>query len=484
MKKLFILLVICCLNTQCQGIKYQDIGAYDKNGLAIAKLRGKKGDYILIDEKKRTRSSKYTAIYNEHRGCYVAINNWNKHVLLNHLGQEISSMGFDEIIPFVEVIRGKHLALVKSNDKWGMINTAGDIVIPVKYDQILDFQNKEAIVLLDGKQGIINTDGNIIIPLKYESIRHLQDQVYLWNDGYQSGLITNGRSINLPHNTIIKGVGSRYAIAYVGGTIERPNGFLSDPIYKNGTWRLIDIYTGMVNESISALEPPCVVSENMVAVRTMDMGGYYKYINLSGFPNINGAYNIAKEFNEGLAAVSYNAGYGYINKQGRMIIPPKYDDANKFSEGFAAVKMGDKWGYIDNYGNPITSCKYDYAGAFHNGFAKVNIGCSISYYSNNHINIKGGKWGYINTKGEEILPIEYDQISDFENGRAIIRNTKIAWLINSQMRRLKEWKFSIGEVGEVESGIRGGNISIEHGSYIRQGSFFYDLNGKLIGYNF
>lgn len=66
--------------------------------------------------------------------------------------------------------------------------------------------------------------------------------------------------------------------------------------------------------------------------------------------------DVAKEFEEGLAAVEINGKVGFIDKNNRFVIAPKFEPMKNlkgFSQGLAAVKVGDKYGYIDKTGKFI-----------------------------------------------------------------------------------------------------------------------------------
>ncbi len=63
-------------------------------------------------------------------------------------------------------------AKVKMNDKWGMIDKTGKVVIPIEYE----FLNPEGNVIImqkekGGKMGFINKEGKEVLPLKYDVIK-------------------------------------------------------------------------------------------------------------------------------------------------------------------------------------------------------------------------------------------------------------------------------------------------------------------------
>jgi hypothetical protein len=62
------------------------------------------------------------------------------------------------------------IAVVERNDKFGVINKNGEIVIPLIYDFISDFRNNLAAAFIEDKGCFINTKGTQISPLIYDDI--------------------------------------------------------------------------------------------------------------------------------------------------------------------------------------------------------------------------------------------------------------------------------------------------------------------------
>ena len=54
--------------------------------------------------------------------------------------------------------------MVKQNDKWGYVNTKGEIAIPCVYDDANYFFEGLAKVKQNGKWMIIDSNGQVIIP--------------------------------------------------------------------------------------------------------------------------------------------------------------------------------------------------------------------------------------------------------------------------------------------------------------------------------
>ena len=60
---------------------------------------------------------------------------------------------------------------------WGLINTAGEVVVPAKYEWVGDFHNGIARVqeLKPYRWGVINTAGELVVPCKYKCVWDFHD---------------------------------------------------------------------------------------------------------------------------------------------------------------------------------------------------------------------------------------------------------------------------------------------------------------------
>jgi serine/threonine-protein kinase len=58
------------------------------------------------------------------------------------------------------------LARVKIGDRYGFLNTKGELAIPCVYDSATSFEDGLAEVATGTKYGCIDTDGQIVIPLQ------------------------------------------------------------------------------------------------------------------------------------------------------------------------------------------------------------------------------------------------------------------------------------------------------------------------------
>ena len=86
----------------------------------------------------------------------IAISDGSKNYILNQSTGNVLPIEFENIPRFQE-----DLAKVFNNGKWGYIDTCGNIVIPIQYDEASNFSNGTARVKLNEKHYLINKKGEL-----------------------------------------------------------------------------------------------------------------------------------------------------------------------------------------------------------------------------------------------------------------------------------------------------------------------------------
>lgn len=94
--------------------------------------------------------------------------------LMNINGQEITKPLFDKLNirkVFGITVRGHSLIAVSRDDKWGVINRYGEVIVDLLYDD-LTICGLGFIVQKEGKFGAVSFNGKILIPVKYSKITY------------------------------------------------------------------------------------------------------------------------------------------------------------------------------------------------------------------------------------------------------------------------------------------------------------------------
>lgn len=134
-----------------------------------------------------------------------------------------------------------------------------------------------------------------------------------------------------------------------------------------------------------------------------------------------------------------NGKFGFRDLSGKEIISPKYYGAKDFSEGMAAVSImesaTEKWGYINEIGKEMTAFIYGYALPFSEGLAAARpLGKTWDAF-----------YGFIDKTGKLVIPHEYPFIFDmnmsdgwtFKNGKAKVYKDKRFFFIDKTGKEVK-----------------------------------------------
>jgi len=279
----------------------------------------------------------------------------------------------------------------------------------------------------DSSCGYMNRNGDVIIEPQYE-----------WAFPFHDGL---ARVLRV-HKTENKDV-ARITFDYInmkGEVIIETNsrevhnfseGYLAMP--RDGKWGYIDKSGEYVIEPVyvGARE----FSEGLAAVtvaikpKTPEGRDYkWKYINKKGTTIFETDFRRCGDFSNGLAAVQEDvekgARYGYIDKFGTIVIEPQFYNTGRFSEGLAPVRILSNskihasyprdWGYIDKSGAVVIPPQFEYGRVFSEGLAGVTVQIKRA-------KIPINKCGFIDKTGKFIIPAQFSNVWDFQGGLAQIQ---------------------------------------------------------------
>lgn len=276
----------------------------------------------------------------------------------------------------------------------GLIDTAGNEVVPLKYHYMSGISDNYIRVGMDtdsnmdtgtpyfgwglDKWGFINTQNQTVIPITYDKAEDFSEGLALVGKQYQ---YTQKGILGFPDSTEIG-----YKIGFVN-----QSGKVIVPL----------VYDDAKNFS----EGLCVVTKDRK----------------SGFVDKNGktviplVYDNAESFSEGLAAVSKNGKSGFIDTKGKVVSPLRYDSVGNFKDGLVMIEQNEKEGVINKQGKVIVQPTYDYVGDFSEGLAPV--------YQVVDKNKGKCKYGFINQSGKVVIPLSFTNVSSFSDGLAIVKTT-------------------------------------------------------------
>lgn len=208
-----------------------------------------------------------------------------------------------------------------NNGKFGYIDREGKVVIPFIYDYAAPFSEGLAYVCQGDQYGFIDKTGKVIVPLDNAC-------------DYDHGCAGEG-------------------------------GLLIEQHFSGGFARIrksvpeADMQYGLVDKTGSIVVPPqyAWLDWDADALAIAYAGDYPYEYSSAGLAVLSGGeavlidrYDDVREFSAGFAAVARRQDdaleWGFVDTSGREVVPCAFQDARGFSEGLAAVLVDGKWGYI------------------------------------------------------------------------------------------------------------------------------------------
>ncbi len=220
---------------------------------------------------------------------------------------------------------------VRKNNKWGIINTTGKWLIPIKFDGIERIINGRVAVKINDKWGFADTIGNIIIPANYQKV----EDFYEMRSGF-TGLAV---------------------------------------VQQNNKWGIIDkqnkVITPIIYDHLSTIHNTGIFTLVM-------QNGLYGFLGTQGkevFPCIEKElfFPMTK-----LTPIQQSGKWGYTNSNKDIVIPCIYDEVSDYNTSGTRVKCKGKWGFVDGFLKTQIDFTFDEAEDFkkigEGIFAKVKKG--------------------------------------------------------------------------------------------------------------
>lgn len=275
------------------------------------------GKYGLVDNSnKKILELNYDGVKNIHNGDFYVVKQGQNDILVNKNGEEVLSQGYSEIVDILA--NPENGLIIKSNDKYGVIKTTGETVVPTEYEELKEAKTGILIAKQNGKYGVIDLTKQELVPFKYNSITYNKKaDIYIAEDeNFNNEILDNTYSVKL-------------------------SGILIE-----------------INEKSGYLE--------------LRQDDEYKYYNFK--------FEEQKEsdvYTSRTLFLSKKDGkYGFVDKDGNAVVDYIYDDATKQNSfGFAGIKKDGVWGSIDSKGKVVQEPTYnlddylqiDFIGRWHYG---------------------------------------------------------------------------------------------------------------------
>jgi hypothetical protein len=207
---------------------------------------------------------------------------------------------FDEVYDYREGYAG-----VVLNKKSNFINIDGELISDKWFDEVISFKNGYAEVILNNKRNLINTDGELISDKWFNAVRSFKD-------GYAMVKLNN-----------------KWNFINTDGELISDKWFDEVYDYENGYAKV------RLNNKMN-------------------------YINTNGLLVSDEWFDTVRYFHDGYAAkVKLNDKWNLIKTDGKLISDTWFDIVHGFKDGYAMVKLNNKWNFINADGELISDTWFD-----------------------------------------------------------------------------------------------------------------------------
>ena len=371
----------------------------------------------------------------------------------------------------------------RDNEKYGVINVKGDIIIEPKYDYISEFAKGFALVYISVKNkyenywGVINTRGNEIIPPLAKHISSIDVLNNGWfactDEEFKTSVYdTSGKvlwdspmgkvnSLDGTNQFFSVGLLDHIGVVDIYGKIIIPLEYHEVLYLDSGLFmvkkriRVIDFRDRYdYYEDFSFETEICGVQDafNNTIVKL----GYQDIEKIPDLPNIYIAKNDSIEQYEVLQDKTSRERqfiykeYILINSSGDILFSAR--KIRYVGNNFFVVRENGKEGLIDLAGNVIVPIKFEYVGNFYNNYFWVSNedSCTGSFAFKYGENVEGEHIRKVNLKGELSannngdtiwIPSEYDWATDFVEQLSIVRKNNQLGVIESSCNKIVDTNF-------------------------------------------
>lgn len=320
-------------------------------------LVAKNGKYGIVKDNKQIIPISYEEIeYNKVNNLFIVQKN-SKQGVLSLNGEEILPVEYDYIMCGTNKITTTKAESIEVYNKEGQKQNS-------KYGNTIETSNENYIITIDenDKFGLINKKGNILIKNKYEYLEYAFDDYFIATESEKVGII------NVEDKTLIE---FKYDIIQ---KVKDKNAFQAIISNQN----IIDMYNNKVVKQLSMNNAVLYTTENYIKLLSdKDM----KYLDNEG--NLINNKEIFTE--NSILSYAKNGKWGFIDKEGNTIVEAKYDMVTEFNDyGFAGIYLDNKWGVVNEKGEIIVepSYKIDWnEPEFIGRYCKLNFGYGFEYYT-------------------------------------------------------------------------------------------------------
>lgn len=423
--------------------KYREI-LIDENGSIIGRTMSK---WILMDQQHNRLDTTF---------CDELVPTSTGFIVKNGKNSGIWNVDFTEVLPasyrYIQQVEGD-LAVVKKDNKYGVIQTDNSVVIPFKFDSILlseRFVRAQEILLGKPSWSLYDVYGIRKSERDYESISPFNGKFFQVKNYGLSGIMDRygKETVSCVYDSILAYNEDQIVVKFHGhyGIIDFNENWLLPPqpfpvelVDENHFMQFehgVHLFKNFNNDLIYFTENPLSIEGKMLKEILPD--GTEKKINFDGItvsrttPAVVDDTRIITSEHEGFRGIIRNGKYGFIDDRGRLRIANRYEGIGDFNNGLAAVKILGKWGFINAEDKIVINPSYE----------------SVSEFRNEVTIVKRGKFGFVDKTGKLVLETRYDSILPLETNKFLIQHNQLLGLADENGTVLIDPRFeTLNDIG-------------------------------------
>lgn len=338
-------------------------------------------------------------------------------------GHEVIVPRFDRVGDFME----QGFALAVQNDLLGVIDLQGNYRVQPEYRSIEVVTDHWAAARTQSdKCQLIDLRNFRVLPAEYDQIRYINDQVMLFKQGEQWGLLDqeakqirfDGAYDDLTRHDdhLIRARRDEFV-----GLLDLQGREVLPIVYEQIGECLNDLFSVIIpkeNEnSPNGFQWSCVDAQGHkkaplgydstkpslnARVFRVIRNGKVGLCDLEGNELLAPTFDNIYDFYNGVAVVCQNGRMGAIDASGHVIVPYVYDQLWNFLHDTTLACRDGQWGVVDQTGREVISCRFVATESrLHDGYAMVGI-TGLAMTDPDHPELTTDFVGYVNESGEEI----------------------------------------------------------------------------------
>ncbi len=321
---------------------------------------------------------------------------------------------------------------VKINQKWGLMDISGQLVVSPQYE-VIGAPEKFGYILMQqaGKIGVLDNNGEVLIRAKYDEVKILGAHfISVTESGIQKIINSKGNTVLSDQNyEQLKVIHPDYltfskngllGCVKADGQLVTPPKYTSIQLHKTNYFK---VQNG-TQYGLLQLNGQAIVPTQCEEIRVLDnglifflKGVLWGAMNQAGMEIIQPKFTSYQLINQALIKLERFGEFHLFNvSENKIVSKQPVQDFLPFSDQYVLTQSGERFGLIDYLGNPILANQYQ----------------EIQSFSDEAFRVRNGwKWGVINNTAQQILAYEYDFIAPIRKGKALVKKGNFFGIIDA-----------------------------------------------------